>query len=126
MVEQELKDGTKRFVEAFNRGDAAACADFYTDDAKILPPNMEMVNGKQAIKAFWESAKAMGVRSMNLETVEVGIDGDLAYERGISTVTIQPEGAQASTRRGKYIVILKRQTDGEWKLAVDIWNTDLP
>ena len=126
MVEQELKDGTKRFVEAFNRGDVAAVADFYTDDAKILPPNMEMVNGKQAIKAFWESAKAMGVRSMNLETVEVGIDGDLAYERGISTVTIQPEGAQASTRRGKYLVILKRQTDGSWKLAVDIWNNDLP
>ena len=126
MVEQELKDGTKRWVEAFNRGDTAAVADFYTEDAKILPPNMEMVNGKQAIKAFWEGARAMGMRSMSLETLEVGIDGDLAYERGISTVTIQPEGAQASTRRGKYIVILKRQTDGEWKLAVDIWNTDLP
>ena len=125
-IEQVIEDGTKAFVEAFNRGDAVAIADFYTEDAKLLPPNMEMVSGKQAIQAFWESAWQMGVRSLNLETVEVGFDGDLAYERGVSTVNIQPEGAQATTVRGKYLVILKRQTDGSWKLAVDIWNSDLP
>jgi len=126
MVEQVFKDNTKKFVEAFDRGDVVALADFYTEDAKVLPPNMEMVNGKQAIQAFWENARERGVRSINLETVEVGFDGDLAYERGVSTVNIQPEGAQATTVRGKYLVILKRQTDGSWKLAVDIWNSDLP
>ena len=126
MVEQVIKEGTKKFVEAFDRGDAAAVADGYTEDAKLLPPNMEMVSGKQAIQAFWESAREMGVRSINLETVEVGFDGDLAYARGVSTVNIQPEGAQATTVRGKYLVILKRQTDGSWKVAVDIWNSDLP
>jgi len=126
MVEQVFKDNTKKFVEAFDREDVVALADFYTEDAKVLPPNMEMVNGKQAIQAFWENARERGVRSINLETVEVGFDGDLAYERGVSTVNIQPEGAQATTVRGKYLVILKRQTDGSWKLAVDIWNSDLP
>ena len=126
MIEQVIEDNTKKYVEAFNRGDAAATADFYTEDAKLLPPDMEMVSGKQAIQAFWESAREMGVRSLNLETVEVGFDGDLAYERGVSTANIQPEGAQARTVRGKYLTALKRQTVGSWKVAVDIWNSDLP
>jgi len=126
MVEQALRDGTRRFMEAFHRGDAAAAADFYTEDAKILPPNMEMVSGKQAIQAFWKMGMDMGVRKINLETVEAGYDGDIAYERGVSTVTIQPEGGQERTERGKYLVVLKRQADGSWKVAVDIWNSDLP
>jgi ketosteroid isomerase-like protein len=69
MVEQVIRDGTKRYVEAFNRGDAATVADFYTEDAKVLPNNMEMVSGKQAIQQLWKTAMEMGVRKMNLETL---------------------------------------------------------
>ena len=124
MVEQALRDGARMFMEAYQRGDTAAVAEFYTEDAKVLPNNMEMVSGKQAIQEFWKNAMEMGVKKINLETAEFGYDGDLAYERGVSTVTIQPEGGQERIERGKYLVVLKRQTDGSWKLAVDIWNRD--
>ena len=126
MVEQEIKDTTRRFVEAYNRGDIAAAAEFYTEDAKFLQPNMELVSGKQAIKEFFETGKALGLRRLNLESVEVGYDGNLAYERGVIDVSIEPEGGQAMTDRGKYLVVMKRQPDGSWKVAVDIWNSDLP
>ena len=126
MVEQTIRDGTKGYVEAYNRGDAAAAADFYTEDAKVLPANMEMVSGKQAIREFWRTAMEMGVKRMNLETVEVGYDGNLAYERGVSIVNIEPKGEQARTEKGKYLIVLKRQPDGSWKVAVDIWNSDSP
>jgi uncharacterized protein (TIGR02246 family) len=126
MVEQVIRDGTKRYVEAFNRGDAAAVAEFYTEDAKVLPNNMEMVSGKQAIQQLWKTAMEMGVKKMNLETAEVGYDGNLAYERGVSIVNIEPKGEQARTEKGKYLIVLKRQADGSWKVAVDIWNNDSP
>jgi uncharacterized protein (TIGR02246 family) len=126
MVEQTIRDNTKGYVEAYNRGDAAAAADFYTEDAKVLANNMEMVSGKQAIQEFWKTAMEMGVKKMNLETVEVGYDGNLAYERGVSIVNIEPEGEQARTEKGKYLTVLKRQPDGSWKVAVDIWNSDSP
>ena len=126
MVEQRLREGTKRFSEAYNRGDAAAAADHYTEDAKLLPSNREMVSGKQAIQEFWEMAMAAGVRRVDLEAVEVGFDGNLGYVRGVSTVTIQPEGGQEMINKGKYLVILKRQADDSWKVAVDIWNSDSP
>ena len=126
MVEQEMSEGTRSFVEAYNRGDAAAAADHYTEDAKLLPPNQEMVSGKRAIQEFWQTAMDMGVRRINLGNVEVVYDGNVAYVRGVSTVTIQPEGGREMTERGKCLVALKRQADGSWKLAVDIWNSDLP
>ena len=126
MVEQAIRDNTKGYVEAYNRGDPAAAAGFYTEDAKILANNMEMVSGRQAIQEFWKTAMEMGVKKMNLETVEVGYDGNLAYERGVSIVDIEPKGEQARTEKGKYLIVLKRQPDGSWKVAVDIWNSDSP
>src|SRR5690242_15357294 len=39
--------------EALNRGDARALAAMYTQDAYILPPGAEMMNGRSAIEAFW-------------------------------------------------------------------------
>ena len=126
MVEQALREGTRSFMETYNSGDAAALADHYSEDAALLPPNQEMVSGKRAIQEFWQTAMDMGVRRIDLEVVEVGYDGNLAYSRGVSTVTIQPEGGREMTERGKYLVVLKRQADGPWKVAVDIWNNDLP
>ncbi|MCJ7521880.1 MAG: DUF4440 domain-containing protein [Dehalococcoidia bacterium] len=126
MIEQDIKDVTMRFGEAFNRGDVAAAVEFYTDDAKFLHPNTEIVSGKQAIKEFFETGRAFGLRRINFESIEVGYDGDLAYERGVINMDLEPEGGQAMVDRGKYLVVMKRQADGSWKVAVDIWNSDLP
>jgi uncharacterized protein (TIGR02246 family) len=126
MIEQDIKDVTMRFGEAFNRGDVAAAVEFYTDDAKFLHPNTEIVSGKQAIKEFFETGRAFGLRRINFESIEVGYDGDLAYERGVINMDLEPEGGQAMVDKGKYLVVMKRQADGSWKVAVDIWNSDLP
>ena len=61
MVEQALSEGSRSFAEAYNRGDAAAAADHYTEDAVLLPPNREMVSGKRAIQEFWKTAMDVGV-----------------------------------------------------------------
>ncbi len=68
----------------------------------------------------------MGVRELTLETVDVEYLGDVAYEVGAYTLKIEPEGGQAATDKGKYVVVWKRQADGRWKLQVDIWNTNTP
>jgi uncharacterized protein (TIGR02246 family) len=126
MSEQAIKDVTRRFGEAFNRGDLAAAVEFYTDDATFLHPNVEIVSGKEAIKEFFETGKAFGLRKLDFQTLEVGIDGDLAYERGVITMDIEPEGGPAMIDKGKYLVVMKRDAGGSWKVAVDIWNSDLP
>jgi ketosteroid isomerase-like protein len=39
---------------------------------------------------------------------------------------IAPEGGQTMSDKGKYLVVMKLQSNGSWKVAVDIWNSDLP
>jgi ketosteroid isomerase-like protein len=38
---------------------------------------------------------------------------------------MEAEGGKLMTDKGKYLVVMKHQSDGSWKVAVDIWNSDL-
>jgi uncharacterized protein (TIGR02246 family) len=126
MVQQAIMQNNARFAEAYNRGDVAAVAGMYTDDAVLLPPNFQMLEGRRAIQDFWGGARQMGIRDLALETVRVDERGDAAWEIGAYTLKIQPEGGQPTEDTGKYLVVWKRTSDGSWRLAVDIWNTNSP
>ena len=110
------------FMAAFSRGDAAACAACYTEQGQLLPPNSDVIAGKQAIQIFWQGAMHMGIMTVKLETVEVEGHGHTAYEGG--TYTLQGAGGQALDT-GKYIVIWQQEA-GQWKLHRDIWNSSRP
>ena len=42
------------FLDAYNRGDAAALAEGYTEDCAVLAPNQLTVLGKQAVEIFFK------------------------------------------------------------------------
>jgi len=125
-VRQTIEEGNLKFGEAIRQGDAAAIAAAYTEDATLLPPNSDMIQGMAGIMEFWNAAIQMGVTDAALTTVDVmGADG-LAYEIGKYAMTIQPEGQEPVEDMGKYVVVWKLQADGSWKLHVDIWNSSMP
>ena len=120
-----IEANTKQFIEALNKGDAAAVANIYTMDARLLPPNAEMVTGRANIQTFWQAGITAGLKILNLETEHVETQGTLAVEVGRYTSTIPGAGGVTKTDKGKYVVVWKREGKS-WKLAVDIFNTDLP
>jgi len=126
-VRAAIEETNFKFCEAFRQGDAAAVASFYTEDATLLPPNSEMIRGRQEIEKLANTMMQMGVWDYILTIVDVFGSDDLAYEIGKYTVTIQPEGQEEPIEdMGKYVVVWKLQEDGSWKLHVDIWNTSMP
>jgi uncharacterized protein (TIGR02246 family) len=125
-VRKAIEEGNAKWTEAYNRGDAAAVAALYTDEATVMPPNSEMVKGRQGIQGLWNSFMTMGVKDVTLTTMDVGGGGNTAYETGNYSLTIQPESQAAMTDSGKYVVVWKKQADGTWKLHVDIWNSSMP
>lgn len=125
-VRQAVEEANARLGEAIRMGDAAAVAALYTEDAKLLPPNSEMIQGREGIEAFWGGGIQMGIKDVVLTTVEVLRMGDMVCEIGQYDLTIQPEGQEAMKDNGKYVVIWKHASDGTWELYVDIWNTSMP
>ena len=124
-VRAEIEAVNKNFIAALNQGDAAGIAALYTEDAILLPPNSEMLEGREAAQAFWQGGIDMGIKEGKLETVIVEAQENAAYEVGKYTLVIQPPGGPTITDKGKYLVVWKRQ-EGSWKLHADSWNTSLP
>ena len=58
-IRAKIDAANKGFLDAFNRGDVAAAMGVYTEDATILPPNADIMKGKEAITAFWQGARDM-------------------------------------------------------------------
>ncbi len=122
-VRQAIAEGNAKFGEAVRKGDGAAIAALYTDDATLLPPDSDMIRGREGIEAFWKGGLQMGIKEAVLTSVDVYGAGDFAYEIGRFALKIQPEGQASVEQKGKYVVVWKKTSDGAWKLHVDIWNS---
>ena len=125
-IHPAIEEGNAKFGESFRQGDSGAIAALYTEDAILLPPNLDMIQGKEGIEAFWSGAMQMGVKDAVLSTVNLVGMGDFVCEIGKYKLTIQPEGQEAFEDRGKYLVIWMQAAEGNWKLHIDIWNTSMP
>ncbi len=104
----------------FNAGDIDGVVALYAEDARLLPPNGEMLVGHDAIRTDFEGLAAAGLTG-TLETIDAMVAGDMGHRVGTYTLNA-PDGAVAD--RGKYIETWRR-IDGEWKMTNDIYNSDL-
>ena len=120
-VPAETAATNHRFEQAFNRGDAAAVAALYTENAILLPPDADMMTGRQAAQTFWQETYGSGARNLSLKTVSVESYGDAAREIGRFSLDVPGQGGQTTRVEGKYVVIWKKTADG-WRLDTDIWN----
>jgi len=120
--DDSVKDGNKAFREAVESHDAIALAALYHSDARVMPPNGEIVKGREEIRNFFKGMLSPSVTGIELHTQDTEKRDDL----GVETGTYEVKGEQNATLdRGKYIVVWKKD-DGKWKIYRDIWNSDLP
>ncbi len=99
---------------------------YYTDDASLLPPDAPTASGKEAIRAVWTQLLANPAVSWQTTRVEVSSAGDLAYATGTYEITVDASEDNPVSEIGKWVVVLKKQSDGTWKQIVGIFNTDQP
>ena len=125
-LRSEIESQVQGFLAAFHRGDAAGVAAHYTEGARFLATNAEMITGRQGIQAAWQNMMDIGVKEAALEILELKPMGDKdAYDIGKYRLKIEPEPGVTVEDVGKYVVIWKH--DGEsWKIDVDMFNTSLP
>jgi uncharacterized protein (TIGR02246 family) len=105
-----------RYVAASNQGDAEALTSLYADDAVLLPPDHQPIHGREAIGEFWRQGTDAG---LEVSTLRLDVGGDVAYLVGRYRL---PPTDQEDADSGQYVLCLKRQPGGAWKLTADIWN----
>lgn len=112
----------KMYGGFFSSGDSTGFVNCYTSDACINPTGMPKMCGAQAITAFFNGGRKMGITNAVLTTEEVMGGKDAVVETGKYELFV---GDKVSAEKGKFIVIWKEE-NGKWKMHRDIWNSDAP
>jgi len=126
-VEQLLRDLDAKWAKAAAAKDVEQTIAFYSDDAIVFPPNATSAATKEAIRNGWkEMLGSPGfIISWKPIKVQVGRAGEMAWVSGTYELTMNDASGKPINDRGKYLEVWEKQTDGNWKCAADMWNSDL-
>lgn len=126
----------RKSLDAFNAGFIKACqtmdhpasAAMWAEDGADLLPGMAPMVGKTKIASWLDSLtpQLAGAKMVycTVDWQDIQIHGDLAYEWGINRQKIEfPAPQKPFENEGKILLILKRQGDGSWKIALESWNS---
>ena len=131
-MQDEIKAIHKRedeFLAAHSFYDGAKLADFYTDDALLIPPNEPIVHGKKAIAEWYENEfkKAPPIENPKVTLEDIEICGNMAFIRGDFILKFEGQITDKPIIQNlRFISIWQRQSDDTWKFYCDIWNTNTP
>lgn len=126
-VEQLLRDLDAQWAKAAAAKDVEQTIAYYSDDAIVLPPNATGAATKEAVRNVWKDMLAAPglVISWQPTRVQVGKSGEMAWVRGRYELTMNDASGKPIDDRGKYLEVWEKQTDGNWKCAANMWNSDL-
>jgi len=119
----EIGKAKQQYLDALNEGDAAMLARLSTERSVLLPPNAEMIEGREAIEKYWRSVFAAGLKDISARTVRVDEYGDDAA-REIGRVRVNAP-APRDVIEGKYVIIWRKSGEN-WLLDSLIWNFTHP
>ena len=120
-----MRAGGDSFVVYFRTNGDSAIAALFTEQAVLMPPNAGAVEGRAAIRAFFEGFPALP--DFTGTPIDIDGRGDLAYVRGTYSLSMPAaSGRPAMSDHGKFLEIRRRQPDGKWLVSVDIFNSDVP
>jgi len=128
-VPSEVASLRDDWVNHWNARELAPLLETYAPDAVLLPPDGQLVSGRDAISKYWRHAMEGDARTLSLHPVSGDSSGDFAYESGhltyVAPGSVRSEtGSSIDTQRGttrhvtgSYLVVLRRGTGGKWRIV---------
>jgi len=116
-----IAKANSEFEVAVTKGDTAAIAAPYTSDAVFVSPDGTATKGRAAIEQLYRDrfAKSGPWLESKIESEELMLGDDLAYERGRGTSTRLVKGERV-TDRARFLTIWQRQPGGDWKILRNV------
>ena len=111
-----------------SQGDEGKFASFVAENAVWLPAGIPLVSGKERYLAVSsELFAAPGTRlTWQPSSAEVSESADLGYTIGSYELTVNDANGDPVTSLGKYLTVWRKETDGQWRVVADCFNSDAP
>lgn len=99
---------------------------FYTDDAIMMPPGEKVCKDNASREASIKNMFAIPGANLRFQATktEVSKSLDLGYSAGVYQFNYKDATGKQVHETGKFCETWKKQSDGNWKCIVDIWNAD--
>ncbi|HSF16932.1 MAG TPA: DUF4440 domain-containing protein [Vicinamibacteria bacterium] len=118
---------SEREIPAFSGENIPELEAIFTDDVVFMPPGEPAIEGLPGAVAWEQSLYEGFTVAGRYSSTDVTVSGDLAVQQLAGQLTITPKaGGDPMTETIKGVHVLRRQADGSWKIAVDVWNADSP
>jgi ketosteroid isomerase-like protein len=118
---EKILSVSRAFSEAYMDEDIETLSDYYSVDAKIMPPNAPIIKGHAAIYKRWTLPEGIDIVLHQAIPEEIRVNGNFAHDYGIYNGTTKNADQQESHWQGKYLIVWKKVGD-DWKIYLDIWN----
>jgi ketosteroid isomerase-like protein len=99
----------------------------YASDAVFLKPSGERVSGRPAIRDLCKKVMDTFTSDIIFQSLASDHSGDLAYDSGeYRESLIKLSDETKADVEGNYVMIFKRQPDGSWLIAEQMWSLVTP
>ena len=116
--ERAIRELVETWLEASKAGDLPTVLSLMTDDVVFMVSGSKPF-GKEAFLAASEGMKNVRLDGRS-EIQELHVLGDWAYLRNYIEITATPPNGAAPVRRSGFtLTILRKESDGRWRLARD-------
>ena len=115
--ERAIRDLVATWMAASKAGDHDTVLGLMSDDVVFMVPGREPF-GKGVFAVASKGMQGVRIEGTS-DIVELQVLGNWAYLRNHLNVTITPPGGAPTTRSGYTLTILRKEADGNWRLARD-------
>lgn len=123
-VREVIEKHNANLCSCYASGEVDVIAEVFAEDCWQMSPYSEPLVGRAALREFWKQAVQWGEWRLTLKTEDVVVSGPMAVERGSYTLRFQagpaaPPGLESNEDRGNYLVMWRKEQDGQWRAVWD-------
>ena len=120
-VRQVVQD----WAQACNTKNLDDVLELYATDATVIRASLPPVRSLPAIREFIFSLLEAGLGDVEMESLRTDVMGEVAVDLGRCKMLVPVAMGKRREERGKYLIVLVRQSAGAWKILADCWSSDL-
>jgi len=124
MEEAALLAAAEAYHETSHRSEWVKLTESEVQNVLILPADGPSIRGVEAAREFFEATTGLEIQ-YEAPVVEVSRSGDMGYSLANATLRSTILNGTIVEDQIRDFHLWKKQ-DGEWKIAIDMWNSALP